>query len=104
MNKTEFGYLMAAMNAAYPNEKITEDLKKTTLWFNMLRDMDYKTLAENLKRHIRTSKYAPTIAELRQEGPRGFNNFTGRNYDMDKLELALLGINPVKGIGEVKEE
>ena len=66
-------------------------------------DMDYTTVSRNLQRYIRTNKFAPTIAELRNEMPKGFSNFAGRNYDMKKLELALLGVRPAAGIEEIKE-
>lgn len=102
MNKTEFGNIMAAINAAYPSEKITQDANKVRLWWQMLTDMEYMVVAQNLQRHIKRSSFPPTIAELR--GPsQVFNNFTRRNYDMDKLEMALLGINKVTCIEDVKK-
>lgn len=102
MNKAEFSQLMAGMHSAYPGEKITGSENTVLLWWNMLKDMDYREAGRNLTDHIKTCKYPPTIAEIRKEQIRGFQNFTGRNYDMRKLELAMLGITSVSGIEEVK--
>lgn len=102
MNKAQFGNIMAAINAAYPAEKITQDANKVRLWWEMLNDLEYALVARNLQRHIKTNKFAPSIAELRGTQANGFNNFVGRNYDMRKLELALLGIKTFAGIEEIK--
>lgn len=94
MNRNEFVSLMSAINGAYPNEQITRDEKKVKLWWSMLSDMDYREAANNLYRHIRRCRYVPTIAEIRgEDGDKAFNNFRRRHYDMDKLEMALLGMD-----------
>lgn len=103
MTKSQFGSLMGAMNAAYPAEKITQNANKVRLWWEMLEDVEYSVAARNLQRHIKTNKYVPTIAEIRGSKASGFNNFTGRNYDMQKLELALLGVCRNEEIEDVKE-
>ncbi len=103
MNQAEFANIMAAMNAAYPNEKITVDAKRVKLWWKKLSDMDYRTVSRNLSKYIDTNTYPPTIADLRGRRESKFNNFAGRNYDMDRLELALLGIKQVEEIEDVKE-
>lgn len=102
MKQVEFANIMAAMNAAYPHEKITCDSKKVKLWWNHLKDMDYKAVSKNLNQYIDVNEYPPSIADLRNKKPVGFDNFVGRNYDMNKLELALLGVNRVEGIEEIK--
>lgn len=101
MTREEFKNIVKAMRGAYPNCPVTTQ-QIFDEWYMFLRDMDYQEVSFNLQRHIRKNKFAPTIAELRSESPAGFNNFSGRNYNMDKLELALLGVNTVMGIEEIK--
>lgn len=102
MTRDEFKIIVKAIKGAYARCPITTQ-QIFDEWYMMLGDMDYMTVSRNLKKHIRTNKFAPTIAELRNEMPKGFSNFTGRSYDMRKLELALLGVRPVAGIEEIKE-
>ncbi|OKP97744.1 hypothetical protein A3849_13640 [Paenibacillus sp. P46E] len=53
---------LAMVKTAYPYFEITEPGVK--LWHLMLQDLDYKDAQGRLVRHIRSSKFAPTIAEL----------------------------------------
>lgn len=70
-------------------------------WYEKVKDMEYAVVVKNLDRHTLKSKVCPTVADLRNGMPKGFNNFAGRTYDMRKLELAMLGIKEVKGIKEI---
>ena len=92
MDKQEFGQIMAAMHAAYPNEKVTGDTRSVHLWFKELNDMDYDVAAYALERHIRTNKFPPAISEILTgiNQKNRFNNFLPRGYDFAKLEKALL--------------
>ena len=102
MTRDEFKIIVKAIKGAYARCPITTQ-QIFDEWYMLLGDMDYLTVSRNLQRHIRTNKFAPTIAELRNEMPNGFRNFTGRNYDMRKLERALLGVRPAARIEEIKE-
>lgn len=95
MNKQEFGQIMAAMHAAYPNEKVTGDTRSVHLWFKELNDMDYDIAAYALERHIRTNKFPPAISEILTgiSQKNRFNNFLPRGYDFAKLERALLMVD-----------
>lgn len=104
MNRNEFATIMATMNAAFPSEKITKDAKRVKVWWSKLRDLDYRTASRNLSRYIDTETYPPSIADIRGKKPGGFNNFSGRSYNMDKLELVLLGLRPAAGIEELMDK
>lgn len=101
MTREEFKNIVKAIRGAYVNCPITTQ-QVFDEWYTLLCDVEYSIVSRNLEKHIKTNKFAPTIAELRPPSYLGFNNFAGRNYDMDKLELALLGISPVIGIEEIK--
>lgn len=102
MTREEFKNIAKAIRGAYVNCPITTQ-QIFDEWYMLLADMDYIAVSKNLKRHIQTNKFAPTIAELRNEKPAGLNNFTGRNYNMNKLELALLGIGQETCIEQIKD-
>lgn len=94
MTAEKFKILVDTIRSAYPGKGFLNDESSKKLWFGLLSDMDYKTAAYNLKRHITTNKFPPSIAEIRGEADaKDFNNFQRRRYDMDKLEAALLGAN-----------
>lgn len=100
MIREEFKNIVKAMRGAYLNCPITTQ-QIFDEWYMLLEDMDYLIVSENLQHHIKTCKFPPTIAELRQN-PNGFQNCISRNYDMNKLQLALIGVLDVDGIEDAK--
>lgn len=103
MTRDEFKNIVKAIRGAYTNCAITTQ-QVFDEWYALLGDMDYMIVSQNLQQHIKTNKFAPTIAELRGADKRGFNNFVGRNYDMPKLERALLGEKTYTSLEEIKED
>jgi len=65
VTKKEVGELMKTVVAAYPNFEITPE--RVNLWVYMLGDIDNERAKVNLMRHIKLSKYIPTIADIRGE-------------------------------------
>ena len=95
MTKQEFTVILAAIHAAYPNERISGDERAVILWWNYMQHIEYSDARRALDKHIMTNRFAPTIAEIagRAKKNNRFANFLPRNYDMDKLEAALLTAN-----------
>jgi len=63
MEKPEFLILVKTMKAVYPamfSEKETIDI-----WFTLLKDLDYQDAATGLGKHLATSPYPPTVADIR---------------------------------------
>lgn len=90
MIREEFKNIVKAIRGTYPNSPISSQ-QIFDLWYEMLKDMDYETVSNNLHKHIRTNKFAPTVAELRGVvDSKDFNNFKRRPYNMDLLERQLL--------------
>ncbi|PWJ49325.1 replicative helicase loader/inhibitor [Faecalicatena contorta] len=90
MTRDEFKKIVKAIRGTYPNCPINNQ-QIFDLWYEMLKDLDYQTVTENLKRHIRSNKFAPAVAELRGVvDSKDFNNFKRRPYNMDALERQLL--------------
>lgn len=104
MTKEEFGMIVIAIRSAYNKVSFLENTSDKKLWYEMLKDVDYRTASKNLERHVRENKFPPTIAELRGTGKKSFGNFQEREYNMEQLELALLGVIPGSAVQMIEEE
>ena len=88
MDKKEFSKLASTIRAYYPNT--FRDGETMSLWYEQLKDVPYVTANDNLKHHVSTSKYAPTVAEIK--GGYGKNTFSdiaqrkiGESYDLSRI-------------------
>lgn len=66
MNKKEFAITAMAIKSAYPASKILEDDASMTLWYEMLKDLDFTITQNAIKEFMCTSVYPPNIAEIRK--------------------------------------
>lgn len=66
MNKKEFSKIAAAINTYYPREKPFPNNEAAQLWFEEFKDYSYEDVVCGLRRHVNTSKWCPTIAELKE--------------------------------------
>lgn len=67
MNPSEFSALIKEMQVAFPNATICPDDQSKTFWFRSLEDLDFKQAWVAVGRHACTSKYPPSIAEIRDQ-------------------------------------
>lgn len=58
--------LMKGLKSAYTAPNFLPDDKSVQVWYAMLKDIPQDVLNVAVQRHIMTSKYPPTIAELRE--------------------------------------
>lgn len=65
MRASEAAELVLMMMAAYPNAKTTDSTSQ--VYEVMLADLDVRTAREAVKRLIATSKFMPSVAEIREE-------------------------------------
>ena len=66
MNKPEFTNLIKAVRAAYPNFQMINTQEGMEMWYAMLSDIPLQALSVAFQKHISTSKYPPSIAEIRE--------------------------------------
>ena len=66
MTETEFGKLVVAIKTYYPREKLFPNRQSVELWYRELSDLDYLTAETAIRKHVSTSVYPPTIAEIRE--------------------------------------
>lgn len=64
MSELQGKKLVAAMIAAYPTTKITDD--SAAVYVRMLLDLEYEAASAALARLVATSKFPPSIAEIRE--------------------------------------
>lgn len=66
MNKREFAEVMVIIKAAYPGSNLIPDEMSKNLWFEMLKDLEYDSVLKAVRKHIQTSPFVPTIADIRR--------------------------------------
>lgn len=66
MNKQEFSKIAAAINTYYPKEKPFPNNAAIQLWYEEFKELPYEATVAGLRRHVNTSKWCPTIAELKE--------------------------------------
>lgn len=66
MNKKEFATGIFMLENAYGSFRISDDPWKMDVWYDLLDDLSLDTYINNIKEHIKSSTYVPTIASLRR--------------------------------------
>lgn len=55
----------------YPNFEVTQE--KIDVWYKLLRNQNPAVVMKNTERHILTSKFIPTIADIREVHHPSYN-------------------------------
>lgn len=66
MTKEEFARLSAGIKGFYPSFQIMPTEESMELWYQQLKDLDYKTASIAISKHVCTNKYPPSVAEIRK--------------------------------------
>lgn len=71
MNKQDIENVLNIVNASYPQylKHMTPIERKTQLavWYDLLRDCDKDDVLTAVRKHVETSKYPPSIADVREK-------------------------------------
>lgn len=67
MTKQEFMKIAMAIKTYYPKDDLMPSKEALQLWYDALKDLTYEQLNTALRRHVATSKWSPSIAELREQ-------------------------------------
>lgn len=67
MTKQEFGRLVAVIRGVYRDDKFLANNESAQVWYELLKDIDYERAKAAVMKHSLTSKWTPTIAELREQ-------------------------------------
>lgn len=77
MNKVEFMQGIHILQDNY-NRKLTGTQLK--LFYENLKDMNKDKYISNIKEHIKTNSFMPTISQIRNEQRKQFANYEQRDY------------------------
>lgn len=66
MNKREFSKIADAIRTYYPKDNPFVNGAAIQLWYEEFKELSYEDVAIALRRHVNTSKWCPTIAELKE--------------------------------------
>ena len=66
MTKREFQKIADAIRTYYPRENPLPNTEAMELWYREFMEIPYESVVAGLRRHVNTSKWCPTIAELKE--------------------------------------
>lgn len=69
-NFREYANLFMGIKESYPKSGLFENDSAIRFWYKMLSDIPIEDLSKAVATHISTSKYAPTISEIREIASR----------------------------------
>lgn len=67
MDRQEFGRLVAVIRGVYRDEDFLSGRESAEIWYELLKDLTYEQAKASVMKHSLTSKWTPTIAELREQ-------------------------------------
>lgn len=67
MTREEFLILAKAMKAVWTDPKFLPDKDAFDIWYSMLADVPYREASIGLSAYMKTGKFPPTIADIREK-------------------------------------
>lgn len=73
MTIEEFSLLVKGMREVYPRADFIPTQDAFNIWFELLKDLPYEVANAAVQQHMLTNKFAPTIAEIREQAANVVN-------------------------------
>lgn len=67
MTRDEFKILVKAMKAVYTHPSFIPDQHAFDIWYEMLKDLDYKTASFAVKKYMQSEEREPSVASIRKQ-------------------------------------
>ena len=67
MTVKEFGILADAIKTYFPRDNVLPTENAMRLWYSELKDIPYQLAHTALRKYVSTNKFAPTIADIREQ-------------------------------------
>lgn len=83
MTESEFAKIVAGLKAVYADPKYIEGKMAMETWYNLLKDLDYKTASMATQAYMQTEKFPPTPADIRRYASQITSPLTN---DMSEVE------------------
>ena len=66
MTEEQFLIIAKTIKTFYPDKNIIQTNEEATLWYEMLKDIEYDAASAAVKRWVSLNKWCPTIADIRE--------------------------------------
>lgn len=66
MTAKEFMIIADVIKTGYPRENMLATEEAMDLWYDLLRDLDYRAAHDGIRKYITSNKFPPTIADIRE--------------------------------------
>lgn len=77
MTAKEFGLLADAIKTYFPRDNVLPTENALRLWYAELKDIPYQIAYAALRKYVLTNKFAPTIADIREQAAELYNQREG---------------------------
>ena len=67
MTREEFKILVKAMKAVYTHPAFIPDQHAFNIWYEMLKDIDYRTASFAVKKYMQSEEREPSVASIRKQ-------------------------------------
>lgn len=68
MVEDEFNKIVMVLNTAYPRGgPLIKDKEQATVWFEFLKDLDYKICKQAVSNYVLRNPFPPAVADIRKE-------------------------------------
>lgn len=85
MDKVQFAKFAMALKTYYPMQDIIPNQEATELWYDVLNDLDYEIAQQALKKWVMVQKWAPTIADIRQQAEN--ESYRLKIEELEKIDM-----------------
>ena len=100
MTAKEFGKLADAIKTYFPRDNILPTEKSMVLWYSELKDIPYQLAYTALRKYVSTNKFAPTIADIREQSAE----LAGQNDDLNETAAWSLVLKAIRRSTYYSEE
>lgn len=107
MNEQQFLVISSMIKAAYPNSMVMPDRNSMDFWFEMLKDLQYEACKNSVVEIVSTSKFPPSIAEIREKCATKTNSkikSPGEAYESVMTAISKFGRNEPQKAYETLDE
>lgn len=77
MTAKEFGLLADAIKTYFPRDNVLPTENALRLWYAELKDIPYQIAYAAIRKYVLTNKFAPTIADIREQAAELYNQREG---------------------------
>ena len=87
MTAKEFGLLADAIKTYFPRDNVLPTENALRLWYAELKDIPYQIAYAAFRKYVLTNKFAPTIADIREQAAELYNQREGDISEITAWQL-----------------